>query len=131
MGFRFRFSQDRYSEKRTTMGIKLFSEDNYPRENRPSPPLGNPDPDNYRIIDTLTIGNMLIAEIQYPDCKNYEGRKILVYENMSSKQLRAQRLIDPHFSKNKDYKSPVARFEPTDRGWKMAESFAKMWAMKG
>ena len=28
--------------------------------------------------------------------------------------------IDPHFSDNKKYHSPIARFEPTDRGWEMA-----------
>lgn len=91
---------------------------------------GNPDPANYKIIDTLTVGNILIAEIQYPDCKNYEGRKILVFEGVSAQALRGQKLIDPHFSKNSQYISPIARFEPTDKGWKMAESFAKMWSMK-
>jgi hypothetical protein len=117
------------------MGIKLFSSDSYPEENKypeiiPMPKPGNPNPGNYKIIDTLTFGNILIAEIEYPDCKNYEGRKILVYEGITSKQLRAQKYIDPHFSKHGKYKSPIARFEPTERGWKMAESFAKMWTMK-
>lgn len=88
-------------------------------------PQGNPDPANYQIIDTLTIGNFLIVEIRYPDCKNYEGKKILVYEGVPWLQLREQKLLDPHFSANKNFKSPVARFEPTDRGWRMAETFAK------
>jgi hypothetical protein len=119
--------------------IRLFSGDRYP-----SPPAtavqvnptiklvvpGNPDPANYRIIDTLTVGNILIAEIQYPDCKNYEGRKILVFEGVSAQALRGQKLIDPHFSKNSQYISPIARFEPTTKGWAMATSFAKMWNAK-
>lgn len=117
------------------MGICVLgrnSDSNYPRvynevvEVQP----GNPNPANYKIIDTLTIGNLLIVEIQYPDCKNYEGKKILVYEGITNFELRAQKYVDPHFSNNKKYKSPIARFEPTDRGWKMAESFAKMWSMK-
>ncbi len=118
------------------MGIRLFSESKYPEEKYvykdvPVDPLpGNPNPANYKIIDTLTFGNILIVEIQYPDCKNYEGKKILVYEGITWAELRKQKLIDPHFSNNKKYKSPIARFEPTERGWKMAESFAKMWTMK-
>jgi hypothetical protein len=118
------------------MGIRLFSADSYPKEKYVSKdvsvdvPPGNPNPTNYKIIDTLTIGNILIVDIQYPDCKNYEGRKILVYEGVTQFELRRQKYIDPHFSINKKFHSPIARFEPTDRGWKMAESFAKMWTMK-
>jgi hypothetical protein len=116
------------------MGISVFGSDvKYPRaynEVSVDIPPGNPNPANYKIIETLTIGKILIVEIQYPDCKNYEGRKILVYENVDAKELRAQKYIDPHFSINKRFYSPIARFEPTNRGWKMAESFAKMWSMK-
>jgi len=117
------------------MGISVLgrnSDAKYPRvyDEVVDPLPGNPNPAKYRIIDTLTIGNILIVEIEYPDCKNYEGRKILVYEGISATQLREQKLIDPHFSKNKKYASPIVRFEPTERGWKMAESFAKMWNMK-
>ena len=114
------------------MGIRLFSRSRYPEESYKAEeiPPGNPDPAKYKIIDTLTVGHILIVEIVYPDCKNYEGKKILVYENMTADQLRKQKYIDPHFSKNAKYKSPIARFEPTDRGWRMAESFAKMWMMK-
>lgn len=120
------------------MGIRLFSSDNYP-SSPPAPVVnnnikivvpGNPDPANYKIIETLTIGKMLIVEIQYPDCKNYEGKKILVYEGTTIFELKRQKYIDPHFSTNRQYHSPVARFEPTDKGWKMAESFAKMWNAK-
>lgn len=122
------------------MGIRLFSADSYPEEEKSmivqmNPTIkmvapGNPDPTNFKVIETLTFGKILIVEIQYPDCKNYEGRKILVYENVTMQQLRVQKYIDPHFSTNKQFKSPIARFEPTERGWKMAESFAKMWGMK-
>lgn len=113
------------------MGIRIFSHDEYD-----SPvvarigPTGNPNPAKYKIIDTLTFGNMLIVEIHYPDCNNYEGKKILVYEGITASELREQKLIDPHFSENVKFRSPVARFEPTQKGWKMAESFAKMWSMK-
>lgn len=113
------------------MGIHLFSSDNYPKEISIFPPPilpGNPDPANYTIIDTLTIGNLLIVEIKYPSCHNYEGKKILVYEGVSWRKLREQELIDPHFSNNKKFLSPIARFEPTEKGWRMAETFAKAWS---
>jgi len=118
------------------MGIGMFSRDRYDECSCPKPvyeaPVvvhpGNPDPANYQLVDTLTIGNFLIVEIKYPNCKNYEGRKILVYEGVTWQKLRSQKLIDPHFSANKKFISPIARFEPTDRGWRMATVFVKNWS---
>lgn len=89
--------------------------------------LPNPDPANYKINHHRQLGRMLLVDINYPDCTNYEGRKILVYDGVTIEQLRKQKLIDPHFSENEKYTSPVARFEPTDRGWKMAGIFARAW----
>ncbi len=85
----------------------------------------NPDPNNYRIEEVKTIGKYLIVRVQYPDCTNYEGQKILVYEDVSVEDLINQKLIDPHFCNNKKFKSPVARFVPTVRGQKMAIIFAQ------
>ena len=118
------------------MGICFLgrnSDAKYPRAYNEVPvdiPPGNPDPANYKITETLAIGKMLILEIEYPDCKNFEGKKILVYEGVTVFELKRQKYIDPHFSTNAQYHSPVARFEPTEKGWKMAESFAKMWNAK-
>jgi hypothetical protein len=86
--------------------------------------LPNPDPNNYTIVKTSMIMNFLIIKIKYHDCINYEGNKILVFENCTLKDLQEQKLIDPHFSENKKYHSPIARFEPTDGGWRMASHFA-------
>jgi hypothetical protein len=63
------------------------------------------------------------VEIRYPDCKNYEGKKIMVYEKTNITQLVSQRKIDPHFSNHPNFRSPVARFEPTPKGWDMAKVF--------
>ena len=82
--------------------------------------LPNPDPSNYTIIRSLQIGYKLIVEIVYHDCTNYEGKKILVFEDCNINMLTAQKLIDPHFSNNKSYYSPIARFQPTKKGWEMA-----------
>lgn len=87
--------------------------------------LPNPRPDNYEILKTIQWDRYLIIKIKYLDCTNYEGQKILVFEGYQLKHLLAQKMIDPHFSENKDFISPIARFEPTDKGWKMAISFVK------
>jgi hypothetical protein len=82
--------------------------------------LPNPRPDNYEIIRSTKLGKFLVIEIKYLDCINYEGKKILVFENCSVAALKKQQLIDPHFSENKKFISPIARFEPTNKGWDMA-----------
>ena len=83
---------------------------------------GNPDPNNWQLIRAKSFaGGFLLIELEYPDCSNYEGRKILVFKDVDSKALFAQGAIDPHFFPDGKYKSPMARFEPTDRGWSMAE----------
>ena len=74
-------------------------------------PQGNPN---------HSIGNHLVVEIFYPDCKNYEGRKILVYSNTSLECLMSCETIDPHFCNQPGCLSPIARFEPTEFGWGLA-----------
>lgn len=78
--------------------------------------LPNPNPSNYKIMYYVQEGDYLLIEIQYLDCTNYEGRKVMLYKTDIEK-LRAQKVIDPHFSDNPKYISPIARFEPTREGW--------------
>lgn len=87
--------------------------------------LPNPDPKNYSIMCYEQWRDNLVVRIIYHDCTNYEGEKILVFKGTNIQELKRQKLIDPHFSENKDYLSPIARFEPTRRGWVWAEEFAK------
>lgn len=95
------------------------------------PNTGNPDPENWKIVKSEAVGWYLVVKIKYPDCTNFEGNKILVFEDISLSSLKSQKLIDPHFFKSKKYKSPIARFEPTDRGWNMAIDFVYMMNQKG
>lgn len=83
----------------------------------------NPDPDNYKVVKADQGDGFVVLFINYPNCTNYEGNKILVFENCTLIDLINQRRIDPHFFESKEYKSPIARFEPTDRGWDMAIRF--------
>lgn len=97
--------------------IKAVSGDSYGK----TPPRGNPDPTNNRLVRFKKFARALVVEIHYPGCNNYEGRKVMVYDGTSLASLLGQAQgIDPHFSDRKDVLSPVARFEPTDRGWQMA-----------
>ena len=84
------------------------------------------NPRKYKILRTETIGKFCILLIEYPDCNNYEGKKILVFKDTSIESIMNQGVIDPHFSSNKSYLSPIARFVPTDEGWQMAIEFTKI-----
>ncbi len=120
------------------MGFNWFSKSSFDDDKRPIvnvyiDGIGkkrkniNPDPNEYEINWHETIGRMLLVQITYLNCTNFEGKKILVFEHTKIKDLKRQKAIDPHFSSNKDYFSPVARFEPTKRGQRMARSFCHWW----
>lgn len=70
--------------------------------------LPNPDPRNFEILRSVRVKSFTIVEINYPDCKNYEGNKIMVYE-ATVEELTAQGHLDPHFS-NSDLRpeKPIA-----------------------
>jgi len=85
----------------------------------------NPNPYKYKILKTEQLGEYLIVKINYPNCENYEGNKILVYKNTTIDKLVSGKYIDPHFFDNKIYNSPIARFRPTKEGWNMAINFVK------
>jgi len=100
--------------------IKLFSSssyDNNSSKNNNDTFLPNPNPNNYKVVRHLEIGKYLLIQIKYLDCTNYEGNKILLYKGCTFLQLMEQKSIDPHFTNNKKYHSPIARFRPTDNDW--------------
>lgn len=90
---------------------------------------GNPDPRNYKILHHYIQSPYLVLEIQYPDCKNYEGRKILLYKDVTLIDLINQKDIDPHFSDDKTKKYPIARFVPNDWGWRTACNLAYTYSL--
>lgn len=80
----------------------------------------NPDPFEYKIlsIKKITWVNLWVVKINYPNCTNFEGNKILVLSRNPKHMLQ----IDPHFNENGHV---VARFAPTPLGWKQAVIFAE------
>lgn len=86
----------------------------------------NPNPSNYKILKAVEENGFLILKINYPNCTNFEGNKILVFaRGVTLLDIVNQKLIDPHFSSNDSYHSPIARFEPSDRGWNWAVNFSR------
>jgi hypothetical protein len=111
------------------MGLHHFSSSSYDKPttcgyyHQEKTKIPNPDPNNFEVIYSEQIGEYLIVKIKYPDCTNYEGIKILVYKGVVISDLLAQGSIDPHFSGNRDFYSPIARFVPTFGGLTMAKAF--------
>ena len=83
----------------------------------------NPNPSKFKIIKIFELENTY-AEILYPDCKNYEGLKILVFKGKVAGQLSKIKEIDPHFDDKKQL-SPMARFKPDNEGRWLALKLAK------
>jgi len=106
------------------MGLSIFSSSSFEETNSDKKALPNPDPKNYKILSSQVIEGFLIVEVKYFDCTNYEGRKIMLYDT-TLEELESQKYIDPHFSDNKSFISPIARFEPTPKGWFCAEILAR------
>jgi hypothetical protein len=86
---------------------------------------GNPDPQNFNIMQSEKVGRFVILLVQYPDCKNYEGDKVLVFEGVALETLKRLSSLDPHFCNSRAHLSPVARFVPTIQGWLYATKFCK------
>lgn len=91
------------------------------------PNPANPNPSDYKIVYSVEGYGHLAIEIKYNGCTNYEGKKLLVFKNttLSNLQIRNNCKIDPHFSDNKNWISPIARFEPTREGWELALKIMK------
>mgnify|MGYP003651710288 CR=1 FL=1 len=88
----------------------------------------SPDPTKFTVDAEKQVGNHLVLRLRYDDATNYEGKKILVFKNVTYMDIvrKNNGVIDPHFSDTRKFISPYARFEPTDEGWRMALRFCEM-----
>lgn len=92
-------------------------------------PDPNPDPNNFRLLRYAAYEKYIVVEILYPDCTNYEGKKICLY-NATMDEVYGAESLDPHFCEG-EHLSPIARFEPTDFGWNMAMKVAEQLSNGG
>lgn len=84
--------------------------------------LPNPNPSNFKITRTKQVGPFCVVEVNYPDCKNYEGNKILVIKDITKKELNRLTSLDPHFC-DKSNVNIIARFKPTWAGFDLAVGY--------
>ena len=108
------------------MGLRLFG--SYARSveyvtdpNKAIMP-SDPDPRLFHIISLKQFGEYTLAKVKYPNCTNYSGIKISLYR-CAAEQLRNTKILDPHF--NETGISPIARFVPTEAGYKLAKELAQ------
>jgi len=112
------------------MGCSIFhaSKSTYDQPKQVVVKAPNPDPKKCTITSHQQIGYLLIVVVKYDGCNTFEGNKVLVYTHINvetvAKQLETVGL-DPHFSNNSKYHSPVARFRPDSYGLEMAVRFCK------
>ena len=106
---------------------------------RPYEEPRNPTPDsaNYSIEEFERVGAHLVLKVKYPNCARcaFEGNKVMVFLNVTEKELVKWKRIDPHFRLSSkggqprplinDAPSPAARFPPTDEGWRDALNYAE------
>ena len=91
------------------------------------PGPGNPNPKNFEIKQMQTIGDFVAVRVHYPDCDvAYQSAKIMVFSGVTEHALLSTNFLDPHFCDNPNHPSPIARFEPTKIGWKMARALCYM-----
>lgn len=87
--------------------------------------VGNPNPANFKILQSEKVGRFVIIMVRYPECLNYEGKKILVFKDVRLKEIEGLGFLDPHFCNSGHHPSPIARFVPTSQGFKYAMLFCQ------
>ena len=112
------------------MGISPFS-DSCGCKCMQQPQAPNPNPYDFGILNYHTFWDKddkkclyLLATVHYPACTTYNGRKILVYENVTPEELLKRTTLDPHFLEDADL-YPIARFPANKKGMGNAFQFVR------
>lgn len=69
----------------------------------------------FEIVKLEQYHNYLAVKVLFPNCPN--GLKIMVYKTPVYNASIAKGELNPHFGRDN---SPIARYEPTNKGWSMA-----------
>lgn len=107
------------------MGVRPFGRSGEFNDVYGAPKYGDPDPAKFTMKlkhqNSCACGARkgYIVAVQYPDCKNFDGVKLLMYEGVYD-DIKCLPEIDPHFSDKHFRYSPIARFRPTQDGYKLA-----------
>ena len=90
-----------------------------------------PDSERFEIEDFYEEDGYLVLMATYPNCKNcnYEGKKVMVFKDVTVRDVLKWKKIDPHFGDQNDKRSareapsPIARFPGWQPGWVDAIEF--------
>lgn len=80
-----------------------------------------PKPDIFKVERLAQGEKYLVVEVIYPDCINFEGRKILLMKNTSFIDILQAKELDPHFYEDNNI---IARFRPDKEGRRLAFQIA-------
>ncbi len=90
-----------------------------------------PDATQFQIEDVVRVGPHLVIKALYPNCAkcSFEGRKVMVFLNVTETEAIRWRKIDPHFRAptmigNTEAPGPAARFPASAEGWQDALDYA-------
>ncbi len=76
----------------------------------------DPDPTNFKIIDSKIVGGYTCLVVIYPNCTTFGGKKfIILLGEYSSEKLASIKTLDPHFLDKQD-PIIVARIRPDEAG---------------
>jgi hypothetical protein len=95
-----------------------------------TPKPGNPNPARFIVLAIEKFRFHTVMMVSYPDCTNYEGKKILVFKGDPTGKIEGGlEFLEPHFCE-KTNQDLVARFVPTDEGWRLACFLANLGSLK-
>jgi len=109
------------------IGVHLSSGESKSVKKEPLHPL-DPDPFVFKILEQFWLDDYTVVKVNYPNCNQYEGNKILVFKGLTKLQLKQTKHLDPHFLEDSKL---VARFVPTDSGWKNAMAYVRFLVNEG
>ena len=112
-----------FSKEDFIMGIRLFQSSSFGRSQTNDYLPNDPRPNDFEIRVLEQYGNNVLGLVYYPHATNFEGEKILVWQDSTTNQIKRMSVIDPHFLEDNKI---IARFRPTVEGVELARNFCKV-----
>lgn len=106
------------------MGCNFFARSCWTDPDNSEAKAPNPSPERWTLLELVEFKHAHVVVVQYHDCTNYEGKKILVRKGV----WEAPNYLDPHFAEKME--APIARFPPTLEGFDMALHIAERYGDK-
>ncbi len=118
------------NRRHETQAPSVYSPAAFPMSTSNSPQSEEFQPQRIEIV-----GPHLVMEVLYPSCARcaYEGKKVMVFLNVTTLQAILWRKMDPHFADPKkaarrgpnEAPPPAARFPASKEGWQDAIEYAR------